>query len=64
MNPLDFRSAIASDVLLKYLHGTDSVAPSAVFCISLCGGVEVIPHRYIESVRKASAVLNIDPTLL
>ena len=45
-----------------FSHSTDSVAPSADFLISLFGGVAVIPHKYIFSRRKASEVLNAEPT--
>ena len=46
-----------------YVHFKDSVLPSAVFRISLFGGTAVMPHRIISSIRKASQVLKILPTL-
>ena len=46
-----------------YSHSTVSVDPMAVLLIFLFGGVAVIPHKYIFSIKKASDVLKIDPIL-
>src|SRR5574344_2078949 len=47
----------------QYSHSTASSAPSAVLCISCIGGQLVMPQRMIFSILKASAVLNMEPTL-
>ena len=58
-----FNSSTASVADAKYRHATLSSPPRAVLCISGCGGVAVMPHRYTASTRKASHDRNTDPTL-
>ena len=44
-DPSFLRLSTASTALLTYFQSTVNSAPSAVLCISGCGGVAVIPHR-------------------
>ena len=47
----------------SYVQSTEFVEPRADFLISLFGGQGVIPQRKILSIKNASLVLNIAPTL-
>ncbi len=52
---------IQLDVLEKYFHLTESVAPKAVRSISLSGGQADIPQRKILPMPNASQIRNIEP---
>src|SRR3989338_9528258 len=60
--PSFFNSVITCQVLRLYSHGTYVSAPRAVLEILSCGGVGVIPQRYILETPTASAVRKIEPT--
>ena len=55
-----FNMLLVSD---SYAQSTEFVEPRADFLISLFGGQGVMPQRKIFSIKNASLVLNIAPTL-
>ena len=61
--PSSCKRRTASKALGTCSHGTERVAPRAVFSISRCGGKGVKPHNSMPATPKASAVRNMEPTL-